>query len=138
MENLPERPVVSKDDESAAKKRREIREQLFKGSDSSKELTEKAPNTEKTYREKESQSIIDESGRIIRKNFKETQSSFESAWSKLSDDEKKIMTYVHYHFSGEEQHKLPNQDELEKSANKKLSQAGIDIKNLEKYLEKEK
>lgn len=64
-----------------------------------------------------------------------TQSVFESAWKKLSDDEKKIITYIHFHFSGEDEHKLPNQDELEKSAKEKLLQDGIDVENLENYLE---
>ncbi len=61
---------------------------------------------------------------------------FESAWTRLSEDEKKAITYTHFHHSGEEEHKLPEQDELVESAKEKLSKAGVDIENLDQYLEK--
>lgn len=66
------------------------------------------------------------------------QAIFESAWGQLTDEEKKVVNYTHFHFSGEDEHKLPNQDQLEKNAKGKLAKAGVDVENLDKYLEAEK
>ena len=66
------------------------------------------------------------------------QSVFKFAWDQLTDEEKKIVKYIHFHFSEEDKHKLSNQDQLEKSAKEKLLKEGVDVENLDKYLEAEK
>jgi len=70
--------------------------------------------------------------------FEEDHKKFEEASKNLTDEEKNVINYIHFHFSGEDGHKLPKQDELEKSAKEKLSQAGIDTNNLGRYLEVQK
>ena len=67
------------------------------------------------------------------KYYKET---FKPAWSQLTVTEQRIIMYITFEFSGEDEHKLPNQDELEKSAKDKLSKAGIDVYKLREYLER--
>ena len=71
-------------------------------------------------------------------NFEEFEKNwaiFKPVFDTLTDEEKKVMYYIHFFFSGDEEHKLTNQDELEKSLKEKLSKAGIDVENLGKYLE---
>jgi|GEM_PF-2787369 hypothetical protein len=65
------------------------------------------------------------------------ESIFKSAWAQLSKEEQEIITYIHFHYSGEGKEKLPGQDELERSAKEKLSIAGVAIENLGQYLERE-
>ncbi len=73
-------------------------------------------------------------GNILQEDF----IKFGEAYKNLTDEEKEVIKYVHFHFSGENEHKLPKQDELERSAKEKLEQAGIDTDNLGKYLEVQK
>jgi hypothetical protein len=63
---------------------------------------------------------------------------FDEAFAQLTEEEKQMLLYVYFHFSGDVEHKLPKQDELEESAKEKLQKAGIDVNNLGQYLEVKK
>jgi hypothetical protein len=55
---------------------------------------------------------------------------FNSVWESLTKEEKKVLFYTELQWSGYQDEKLNNQDELLKSATEKLTKAGFNMDDL--------
>ncbi|MFA7118218.1 MAG: hypothetical protein WC159_05525 [Sphaerochaetaceae bacterium] len=55
---------------------------------------------------------------------------FKTVWEALTEEEKKVLMYAELEWSGYEDEKLNNQDELLKSATEKLTKAGFNMDDL--------
>ncbi len=67
--------------------------------------------------------------------FEEGSTKFKAA---LSEDEIKMLVYIHLHYSGNAEEKLPDQDKIEAEAKEKLKIAGLDPDNYGQYIELKK
>lgn len=55
---------------------------------------------------------------------------FKTVWEALTEEEKKVLMYAELEWSGYQDEKLNNQDELLKSATEKLTKAGFNMDDL--------
>lgn len=65
----------------------------------------------------------------------ELQADLEKLKAALTEEEIRVLMYIQLHYSGIDEDKLPNQDQIEEEAKKKMLAAGLDIDDYGKYFQ---